>query len=319
MGMPRRILGALHAWFYTPRPVHSLALARVFIGATMFIGYILYLPDLDWYFGEGGVADVFGTYKGGFELIHTWLWPLYGLLLLSALLFMVGLATPWAGLCLAACQAIFAQGGIYHTWGWFTVIAWFVLYIALAGSGRWLSVDAWLAKRRGQPLSPLAEPWALRLLEVHVCTIYLAAAWHRVDDAAWVRGELVYEAVINSWFSRVPHLDLRALRPLLQLITWATELLEALAPVAFWLPWTRRVWIYALIVFHIGLHLGASVGMWQPMMVSALTAMIAPAEAERCLRLLCARLGLPEPNYGQVSSTVESSSSSSAQSGSSAT
>lgn len=289
-----RALRALDAWFFTPVAAHSLAVTRVVLGLTMLSCYLLYASSLEWVYGADGLARYLMDIDPPYTVTQRHLWPLWGLLIVSAASFAVGLFTRPAGLCLALCHHLFVRFDAVRTWGWAETVPLLIVYVALSGAGRCMSVDAWRSARQGRPLTPEAPAWALRLLQFHVAMVYVSAAWHRIDDDAWLRGEMVYEAVANSWYTRLPYLDLQPWKPLLRLATWATELAELSAPLALWVPRLRHTWVAALMLLHAGLHLGASVGCWQPMMLAGLMSFVDPAWTRAALGRLT---GLrPEPN-----------------------
>lgn len=291
MSALNRAFLAVYGWFFDDQPVQAIALSRVIFGASLLLTYLFYLPWLDWYWGPDGLRSYLYHVAPADDLLQRALWPVTALLLVSALFFTIGLFTRWSGLVLIACHLQFTRFGVMHTWGWAETIPVFIFYVAMSGADRWLSVDAWRLSRRGIAPEPVATAWALRLLQIHVAMIYVAAGGHRIDDPGWIRGEMVYEAMSNTWYSRLPLVDFQPLKPILALATWATELLELTAPVALWFRRTRRWWLVGLIALHGGLHLGASVGFWQPMMIGALLCFVDPAAVQRLHdRLLRGRL-----------------------------
>ena len=270
-----------YRWFYDPQPVHAISVTRALLGAILFCCYLLYRPSMEWYYGSDGLLVYLLNMEPPYTVTQTYLWPLTIALMASALCFSIGLFTRPAGLALAVLHYSFVRFGIVHTWGWAETIPLYIVYVSLSGANQWLSVDAWWAARRGQPMSTEAPAWALRLLQFHVSMVYVAAAWHRIDDGAWIRGEIVYEALSNSWYTRFPTVDFQPWKPLLSLATWATEAAELSAPIALWIPRLRPYWVVALLSLHAGLQLGASVGWWQPMMIAGLISFIDPAAISR--------------------------------------
>lgn len=278
--------GWLDHWFFAEDRVHAVAITRIIHGLAMFFTYLFYGPYLEWYWGEHGLLTYIQRLEPPFTLTQTALWPIWGALMVCALCFTVGFQTRKAGVGLVLCHFMFIRWGVLHTWGWAETIPMFLLYLSMSGAGRWLSVDAALARRRGTPMSPTASRWAVRLVQIHVVMIYVAAGWHRIDDPGWIRGEMVYEAMSNAWYTRLPYVDFQPFKPVMALATWATEFLELTAPVALLWSRTRWVWMVGLIAMHTGLHLGASVGFWQPMMVGALLSFLDPAWVEGVARRL---------------------------------
>ena len=74
------------------------------------------------------------------------------------------------------------------------------LYLAIGPSGAALSLDRWLARRRGGPSAPAASSaanLALRLIQVHMCVIYLFAGISKLQGQSWWTGEAMWRAFAN--------------------------------------------------------------------------------------------------------------------------
>jgi hypothetical protein len=279
--MVERTLEAARRWFFDPADVHPLALSRIGLGAILFTAYVLNLPYLEALFGAEGLGAYLGL-DARLALSHPW--ALYGLTLACAAAFTAGLATPVSGLLLALCHADFMNGSRMWTWGWGPIILSFLVYTALGGSGRAYSVDAWLRRRwRGQAPAARVPGWAIRLIQVHIAAIYVAAAWHRIDNGPWWRGEMVFAALADSTFSRFPYLDLQPLKGVMEVACKAGWALELAAPLALWPRWTRIPCALGLIALHATLEATATVGWWQFMMMLMLFHFLPPTWSRRAL------------------------------------
>ena len=145
-----------------------------------------------------------------------------------------------------------------------------------SGAGRHLSVDAWRAARRGAPpASWLGPGWPLRLMQIHVCCMYVAAGWSRLDKESWLTGELVYVALSGATHSRFV-IDWSPFMPILAIGTWGALFLEVTAPVLLWPRLTRRAWALGLVGLHLGLELTTNVGWWQSVMIAGLLSFLLP-------------------------------------------
>jgi len=275
-------------WFYTPASVAPLAFVRFGLGLVLVLSVASYLPHAEWLWGEDGFsANTFSSYAQHPLRYHTEL--ILGLLLVSSACFAVGFATRWTGLLAAVLQAVTGSTGYVHTWGWSTVMPVVVAIVALSAAGNRWSVDAWLAARKGRTLPAVAPAWALRLLQVHVAVVYVSASWHRYNDPGWINGEMVYAAVANGMYTRLPYLDPQPFQGLFIFLTYATELIEMVAPVLLWVKRVRTPLVIGLMGLHLGLELSAIIGWWQPMMLTLLVVFLPPGWSARVLD----RLKLP--------------------------
>jgi len=278
----RRAEAALLHWFFAPASVAPLAAIRIALGAILVLSVVQAVPHIEWVWGgDGLLRHATQSYPSHPMVGHA---PLvFGTLALSAACFSVGLATRVSGLVAAGAQATIASAGLWHSWGWTNAIPVFVAIVAVSSARNMASVDAWWARRRGRPLPTVTPRWAVRVLQVHVAVVYIAAGWHRIDDRGWIAGEMVYAAVANSMYTRLPYIDPQPLKPLFSLLTWATEALELAAPILLWARRTRVPTVLALMALHLGLELSAIIGWWQYMMLAMLVVFLPSAWPERVL------------------------------------
>jgi hypothetical protein len=110
----------------------------------------------------------------------------------------------------------------------------------------------------------------VRLVQLHVCTIYLVAGWERLDAPAWLSGQMVTFTVVNARFSRFA-LDWQTLQPALEAMNAAAYVLEPAAPLLLWIPQLRVVVALALIAMHAALEVLADLGFWQWLMIAGLS------------------------------------------------
>ena len=161
-------------------------------------------------------------------------------------------------------------------WGWTEVIVSLFAYTILAPSGRWYSIDALLARRRGRPAPPcLAPAWPLRLMQINVCTMYAIAGWSRIDDPGWLEGKMLFDALSNMSYARFA-VDWHPYREILRVLSYVTFALEPAATVLLWIkPFAR--WIaLALIAMHVGLEILTNVDWWNFMMDAGLLTFLPP-------------------------------------------
>lgn len=273
----RRLARATERWFLADTAVEPLAACRIALGATLFWFYATLAPDHDLMFGpEGLYRYAFDAQAPSWLHVHAG-WLLAGVLVGSAGL-ALGLLTPISGLIFVAAHLGHTAQGTYFSWGWTLVAPVLVLYLVASGSHRRWSVDALIFGARDR-----VPAWPLRLLQINTAAIYIAAAWHRIDDGAWLRGEMVFEAVACQLYSRFPGLDVHLVpyHGVLVVLCWYTWIVELAAPLLLWPRRTRVPMTLALFTVHIGLELGASVGAWQFMMMSLLLCFLPPGWLDR--------------------------------------
>lgn len=282
-----RALLALEARISAPVPAAPMALARTLFGALFVLAWALTASRAEIMWGPEGVA------RALFRTTHHWTeeaWPyLLAGIFVGGTLFSVGLLTRWAGALLVGCHLGMVQGFHEWTWGWASAMPVLVTYVVLSDAGKAWSLDAWrTGGRTKQALVGVARipGWPWRLLVWNVAMIYFAAGWHRIDDSSWLDGDIVWEAVVCSLWSRWVWVDWNAVKGLLRFGAYAAETLEVGGAILLLVPRIRPWWALGCILLHVGLEATSSVGWWQWGMTIALTALLWPGVSERILRAI---------------------------------
>jgi hypothetical protein len=95
----------------------------------------------------------------------------------------------------------------------------------------------------------------LRLMQVHLCVIYLAAGLEKAMGRQWWNGEAIWQAVTQPVF-RTFDLDWLARYPFIPMLAgWGTLLVEIGYAFLIWPRRTRKAWCIATIGLHVGLGL----------------------------------------------------------------
>jgi hypothetical protein len=288
-----KALDALERWFLAPRPLHALVAARIVFGSVLFVAYALRAPAALDLFGPDGIGGPgLEARVPGLPPFHPGAAPfldlvrqipsepavaiVYATLLASAAAFTLGAFTRIAGALAWTLHLLFwARNPIAYV-GWASFLIGPLLYVVLAPVGRHLSIDAWWRRRRGlPPASWLASGWRLRLLQIHVCTLYADAGWSRLDKPAWLGGDMVQVALTSANFSRLAG-DWSAWAPVLAAATWGSIVLEGLAPFLLWWPRVRRPWAWALVALHasLGVLMHHEIWAWSAVMIAGLGAFL---------------------------------------------
>ena len=217
------MIRALNRFFFEPYPVYPLVLCRILLGLALVHACIVRGSEYSELMGEHGLAHYFAD--------NHWLIPLtpwvYALLLAASIAFTVGFITPVAGL-VAAVGHVYFNKVVPIEYGWRHVIHAFVLYVAFSGAGRAYAVDCLWRRRAAVTDTPA---WPVRLVQFHLVAVYIAASYHRLDDYGWLHGQMVFEALTMSVWTRFPAVDFHPYRPLLEVASWWTWALELSAPV----------------------------------------------------------------------------------------
>jgi hypothetical protein len=123
----------------------------------------------------------------------------------------------------------------------------FLLYLLVFPSGR-----AWRYESSPEETLPVG---CLRVMQIHLSVIYLAAGLGKAMGRQWWNGEAVWQAVTQPAF-RTFELGWLARHPFIPVLAgWATLVVEIGYAFFIWPRRTRRAWCMATIGLHLGLGL----------------------------------------------------------------
>jgi uncharacterized membrane protein YphA (DoxX/SURF4 family) len=144
------------------------------------------------------------------------------------------------------------------------------MYLWLGPCGAWYSVDAWWKRKKeqGRGGDPVQRPIelsitaniAIRLIQCHMCLIYLFSALGKLQGESWWVGTAIWGAVANREYQSWDATWLATWPLLGSAITHITVLWELTYPVLVW----PRLWRPLVLAMALGVHLG--IGLWMGMM-----------------------------------------------------
>lgn len=249
-------------WF---APIHPLpaALFRISVGALIFLMYVALHPNWEIYYAPNGILSLGDPAPGGpwregwsvFRLtdgvlpIRLWYW----LGLAAAATFTIGWWTRPSALVLWILQCSLVHRSPAVVNGEDLVVRMLLFYSCFAPLGAALSVDA--ARR---PMAWTPQIWAIRLIQINVCLVYVFTQSHKVfGDVVWRNGDAMYYTMVSRIWSRWPWPALYYDGVVSTLSTYASLLLEIGFPIAVWFS-RVRVWAVLAIT---GLHLAIALAL----------------------------------------------------------
>jgi hypothetical protein len=287
-----RVVGAWNRFWFEPVETSSFVLFRLAFGLVA-VGYTISLaPALFAFYSDDGILPAQPTYKG------TLAWGLLGwfpsdgavllfyfLLLISSIALLVGLQTRVAALVFFVCLISFGRRNPWVLNSGDLLVQVLAFYMLFMPAGLAVSVDRWLKEPGGLWAFPARAIWPLRLVQVQVSILYIAAVWAKVRGQTWNDGTAVSYAFRIEDISRFPVpsfvTDSLVISNLLTFGTLAVELSIGL------LVWNRvlRPWVLLLGVgLHLGIDYAVRVGFFSYAVLVAYVAFV-PPDAARSLIL----------------------------------
>lgn len=273
-----RILSAIRTWaaevlagwnrfWFQPVDPATLGLIRICAGAMLFYTHLVWGLDLAAFFGPRGwlpPAAVHLLQQGTYSWSYLWwlespaaLWTAHIAALIVFALLTIGLYSRTTSvLALVATLAYIgrAQGALF---GLDQINALLVMYLVVGPCGDAFSVDRWLRRRKaGAPLA-VRPSWtanlAIRLIQVHMCIIYLFAGTAKLTGPAWWDGTAMWMALGNLEYQSMDMTWLADWPRLINTMTHVTVFWEIFYCALIWPRLSRPVMLLLAIPLHMGI------------------------------------------------------------------
>jgi hypothetical protein len=253
-------------WFQAVDPA-TLGLIRICTGAMLLYTHLVWGLHLTTFFGRHGWLPsdaVRLLQKDTYAWSYLWwfespaaLWTVHVIALIVFAMLMIGLFSRVVSvLALIATLSYItrAQGSLF---GLDQINALLVMYLAVGPSGAAFSVDRWLQSRKaGVPL-PVEPSWsanlAIRLIQVHMCIIYLFAGLAKLTGPAWWDGTAMWMALGNLEYQSLDMVWIAQWPLLINLLTHVTVFWEISYSALVWPRLTRPIVLLLAIPLHMGI------------------------------------------------------------------
>ena len=271
-----------------PVSMRALALLRIFAGPVVLLHLRPFLSDsLDGRIYSDAFYEPYATWypelPGAVYIGLLWLAAVAAVAMSLGLLTRLATATTF----LIVAYNLFLSTTHFHNNRAYLLIVLGVL--AVAPSGRELSLDAWLRRRRGLPaLDPRAPGWPLWLLRFECAVVYGASGFSKLVDPDWFGGTVTWQRVVRAqdqleawpdWV--VSLLTDRSFHTGAAKLIVLTELFIALA---LWWRGTRYAAVWVAVIFHVSIEGSAAVQVFSFLAIAVLLVWAVPSTRDRVLR-----------------------------------
>ncbi|MGI9474490.1 MAG: HTTM domain-containing protein [Rubripirellula sp.] len=303
----------IEAWdnfWFTPRLPHTLAVIRIIAGVMLLYSHLVLATDLSSFLGDHAWINNETSrqlHDGSFgfnDLGRTYLWYISSptLIWIHHLVTMLVTASFAVGFLtrITAPTAWFLQLMYLHRltgmlFGLDQIMTYSVMYLMLAPSGSCFSVDAWLRRRFAQQregkrwlqwLLPEAVPTvsaniATRLLQLHLCVIYLFGGLSKARGQTWWDGTATWYSVGNYEYQSVNMTWLHQYPRIFSAMTHVTLFWEIFYSALIWPRLTRPLVLAMAVAVHGGIALFLGMITFGTMMIGANMIFIEPEFVQR--------------------------------------
>lgn len=264
----RAVWAGWNRFWFTPADPATYCLIRVLAGAMLLYTHLVWTLRLEEFLGpdsffalgarESIRASVWRWSHFRWFDSPLWLWGTHLAALGTLVLLTIGLWTRAAAVLAFLFTVSYIHQAAGAVFGLDQINVMLALYLVVGPAGACYSVDAWLARRRGQgpkASDSILANIAIRLMQLHMCVIYLFAGLSKLRGPAWWDGSAMWMAFANfeyqSW-------DMTWMADWPQLVSFLTHVTVAWEISYFALVWprlSRPVVLLLAVPLHLGIGL----------------------------------------------------------------
>tara|TARA_R110002049_G_scaffold2750_7_gene22079 strand:- start:17350 stop:18864 length:1515 start_codon:yes stop_codon:yes gene_type:complete len=302
-------IGLVTGWdrfWFTPRLPHTVALVRIATGAMLLYAHLVLATDLMSFLGDNAWINnetsrqlhdgAFGP--SDWSRSYLWyisspalLWMHHAFTLVVTAAFMIGFLTRITAPLAWFLQLMYLHRLTGALFGLDQIMTYAAMYTMIAPCGAKYSVDAWLrdkfADRRSSSsklmwLLPEAVPSvsaniATRLLQVHLCVIYLFGGLAKARGTSWWDGTAVWYAIANYEYQSIDLTWLGSYPRLFSALSHVTMFWEIFYCALVWPKLTRPFVLAMAVAVHGGIALFMGMATFGIMMIVANCIFLDPA------------------------------------------
>jgi len=284
----RRLTVIGQAWWsfwFQPQPMYTLGVVRMAFGALAILWGLWLLPMRD------GLLDANGVTPTQPSTAHTWglfaVWNTNGamligivVLVLAAFALLVGWHSRLAAILVFILIMSFERRIPLAFNSGDALVRIEALFIAISPCGAALSLDQ--RRTTGSFWSAQTRPnWPIRLLQVQLSIIYIAAAQVKLSGEPWLHGTAVSYVLRLEDMQRVIAPEWFATNALaMNMLTWGTIAVELAVGILVWFP-RFRPWVLAAgVLMHLLIDAYVQIGIFSYAMFVMYFAWLSPETAK---------------------------------------
>ncbi|MEN3368260.1 MAG: hypothetical protein V7609_403 [Verrucomicrobiota bacterium] len=140
-----------------------------------------------------------------------------------------------------------------------------LFYLMVMPVAKAYSLDLW--QGRVSPLPSWGVTLSRRVLQIHLCLVYISSGYEKVLSPAWWSGNVIWRSLVQPDFRQYDFTWLARFPWLAMLSSWFTMAVETGYCVAMWVPRLRVFWMAGIIVLHLGIALFLGLGLFGLIMI----------------------------------------------------
>lgn len=291
----KTLLKSIDNFLFTPQPVYSVAFLRIGMGILLFVNWLMIFCDLDALYGPHGIVSLATAQQYGnplrlslFDYLPNTEKVTIALAIVNLIAVLFMTAGAWTRTSITV--AFITLVSFHHRNGFILNSADSVLRIVLflllfTHCGDAFSVDRWRLQKNGlaQATPEEKSPWALRMIQIQFCIIYIATVLFKIKGDKWIDGTAVYVATRLDEFVRF-ELPLLNNMFIIKLLTWSTLVIEMALGTLVWVKELRYWILLSGVVLHLSIEYTMSIPIFEWAMIIMMISMIDPRDVESWLK-----------------------------------
>ena len=288
--------GAWDRFWFTPAAPHTLCLIRVLAGWMLFYTHLVWTKDLMSFLGPNAWVSPEAARQinaGTTAWSYLWyiespglLWAAHILALVVLAMLVVGFRTRTVSVLAWLISVAYCHRLTGALFGLDQVNTMLAMYLMVGPSGSVYSVDRWLARRRAGGALPPPEPRvganvAIRLIQLHMCIIYLFGGIGKMRGETWWDGLAMWLAAANWEYQSLDLTWIGAMPLLFAFLTHVTVFWETFYCVLIWPRLTRPIMLTLAVCVHGGIAIFLGMITFGTAMLIGNLAFVSPRTVER--------------------------------------
>jgi hypothetical protein len=292
-------LDAWNTFWFTPADPLPLALIRIAVGGLLAWASFVWWLDAAAFFSHDGWQRPENVWRMNDQ---PWQWSWYfatnsaetarmlaGITFVAAVMLAFGIATPLAAIVSLVGLISAVNRAPLNVFGFDDTLGMLLIAVAVGPAGAVLSVDRLLAPDIAADRPSVQANLALRLIQVHLCVVYLFSGLGKLLGASWWEGTALWGAAANVQY-RTLDLTWLASHPwIVNALTLGTLWWEIAYAALVWPRLTRRLFLAMAVPVHLGIGLAMGMMEFGLAMLAANMAFVPAAFLRRLLRPLLGR------------------------------
>lgn len=305
---------AWNQFWFAPADPATLSLIRVLAGWMLLYTHFVWSFDLSAFIGPDGWVPVEYLRNNTFldqatEKPQWHVWSIFFWIKSTGLLWVVHIFA----LLVFACLMLGLFSRVMAVWAWLLAIsyatrvtpgAYFGLdktnvmlatYVMLGPCGARYSLDRLWRIRRGKEVSSTQSPsanLAIRLLQIHLCIVYLFSGLAKAQGETWQTGTAVWYAMASLEYQSFDMTWMAGWPRLVALLTHVTVFWEIFYCALIWNRFTRPIVLWIALAVHGGIALFMGMITFGFAMLIANLAFISPETVRRWIDPIARRVSL---------------------------